>query len=48
MQHLQIRLRKYVTNVKSRAKMEQLNRFKENLQIQSGKGNSVASNKKNE
>ena len=31
MQHLQIRLRKYVTAVKSRAKMEQLSRFKENL-----------------
>ena len=31
MQHLQIKLRKYVTAVKSRAKMEQLTKFKENL-----------------
>ena len=30
MQHLQIRLRKYVTVVKSKAKMEQLTKFKEN------------------
>lgn len=28
--------------------MEQLNRFKENLQMQSGKGSSVVSNKKND
>ena len=33
MQHLQIRLRKFVNGVKSKAKMEQLMKFKENMNL---------------
>jgi len=33
LQHLQIRLRKYVAGVKSKAKMEQLIKFKENMHL---------------
>lgn len=35
MAELQVRLRKYVQNVKSRVKTEQLNRFKESLAMNS-------------
>ena len=33
MQHLQIRLRKFISSVKSKAKMEQLMKFKENMNL---------------
>ncbi len=32
-QHLQVKLRKYVNNVKAQLKMEQLNKFKENMNL---------------
>ena len=31
MQHLQIKLRKYITSIKSKTKLDQLNKFKQNL-----------------
>jgi hypothetical protein len=33
LQHLQIKLRKHITTVKSKAKMEQLMKFKENMHL---------------
>jgi hypothetical protein len=33
LQHLQIKLRKYVTSIKSKAKLDQLTKFKENMHL---------------